>query len=458
MKKVKRLAAVAISVILLTLNASTMTYGFQNDGKISRDATPANPEKQTVLYADDYVTMYSPDGQTVDIPKSKVDYYKNQGWSENKSDIYTTMCSSPYFYSSKKVAVLNSHVGSYLKAGWVPYYYVTMYSPDGKTADIYKSEVSSYKNQGWSENKSDIYTTMYSSRDLSTAREIDVLNSRVEDYLSAGWVPKSELFTTLYSYDGRTLEVANVSVETYRAVGWQYRNEVYTTLYTEDGRKAEFLNSDVAKQKAVGWYEWSELQRTLYSEDGRSIQVHKNEVDAYKKVGWYEWNELYITMYSEDGRKINVRKNEIEAYKKVGWYEWNELYVTMYSADGRTTSVRKNEVEAYKKVGWYSTASEAQKAANTANNSKKSGIFGHWETHHWVEAGAVIISSEPLTGKVVYKSKCPYCGKVNNSEIYTIRLQMGKSNNNAMCSNPKCSNYGKTFRVVINCKTEYVYD
>ena len=389
MKKVKRLAAVAISVILLTLNASTMTYGFQNDDKISRDAISATPEKQTVLYADDYVTMYSPDGQTVDIPKSKVDYYKNQGWSENKSDIYTTM---------------------------------------------------------------------YSSRDLSTAREIDVLNSRVEDYLSAGWVPKSELFTTLYSYDGRTLEVANVSVETYRAVGWQYRNEVYTTLYTEDGRKAEFLNSDVAKQKAVGWYEWSELQRTLYSEDGRSIQVHKNEVDAYKKVGWYEWNELYITMYSEDGRKINVRKNEIEAYKKVGWYEWNELYVTMYSADGRTTSVRKNEVEAYKKVGWYSTASEAQKAANTANNSKKSGIFGHWETHHWVEAGAVIISSEPLTGKVVYKSKCPYCGKVNNSEIYTIRLQMGKSNNNAMCSNPKCSNYGKTFRVVINCKTEYVYD
>ena len=325
MKKVKRLAAVAISVILLTLNASTMTYGFQNDDKISRDAISAIPEKQTILY-------YS--------------------WD-----------------------------------------YVKMYSPDGQTADIHRSEMNYYKTQGWSKNKYDIYTTMYSSRDLSTAKTVDVLNCNVDDYKKNGWIPKSDLITTLYSDDGRSIEVNNDQIAKYKAVGWKNKSDVYTTLYAEDGRKQDFLNRDVARQKTVGWYEWSELHPTLYSADGRTIQINKNEVEAYKKVGWYELNELYVPMYAEDGRTITVWKDSVEDYKKVGWYAtrsavysimydtsrsyyfdkleipaaktneyiqkgcWDlvtEDYMTvLFSADDRRLAVKNTEVQTYKKLGWY---------------------------------------------------------------------------------------------------------
>ncbi len=270
--------------------------------------------------------------------------------------------------------------------------YVKMYSPDGQTADIHKSEVNNYKKQGWSENKYDIYTVMYSSKNLYTAEKIEVLNKDVESYKNSGWIPKSELITTLYSDDGRSIEVNNDQVAKYKAVGWKDKSDAYTTLYAEDGRKQDFLNRDVDRQKTVGWYEWSELYPTLYSADGRTITVNKNEVQAYKKVGWYEFDELYVPMYAEDGRTITVWKDSVEDYKKVGWYttrsavnsiiyetsKWffekleipaaktneyiqkgcwdlvTEDYMTvLFSSDDRKLAVKNTEVGTYKKLGWY---------------------------------------------------------------------------------------------------------
>ena len=68
--------------------------------------------------------------------------------------------------------------------------------------------------------------------------------------------------------------------------------------------------------------------------------------------------------------------------------------------------------------------------------------------NYWAEEGAVIVSFDPSSTLVKYKTKCPVCGKVDNGTI-TASIQGYGSNGTAVCKNPNCANWGKSFKVAI---------
>ena len=237
-----------------------------------------------------------------------------------------------------------------------------------------------------------------------------------------------------------------------------------TTMYAPDGRTIDVLKSEVEAYKNVGWY--IEPVTQMYAPDGRTIYVLNSEVEAYKNVGWYI--EPVTQMYALDGRTIYVLNSEVEAYKNVGWYL--TPVTTMYAPDGRSIVVSQYEITAYQNVGWYKTQAQAQAAAKPANSSLNNSSYkpsennktnsssnttiktSHQEHNFWAEEGAVIVGFDPLSTVVKYKDKCPVCGKVGNG-THTTSITGSKHNSNATCSNSKCSNKGKSFKVVIGHST-----
>ena len=79
---------------------------------------------------------------------------------------------------------------------------------------------------------------------------------------------------TLYNLNGEETTVRSGDVKRMRDEGWYYFDEIYTVVYSEDGRSLNALTNRLDEWKSVGWHEnLSDVQTTLYSEDGRSITV-----------------------------------------------------------------------------------------------------------------------------------------------------------------------------------------
>lgn len=209
-------------------------------------------------------------------------------WAE---DIKTVYINSPDMYQKYKIASKDE--------------FVTVYSADGKSVGIIKSELDSYISNGWYK------------------------------YPVA----------TMYSADGRTTIIAAEETELYLSQGW-YQYPV-TTMYAPDGRTTLIYTEEISLYESQGWYQYPVI--TLYAADGRTTVVHNDELQVQLSRGWYQWP--VVTMYKGDGSATLIYKSEIEAYNKKGWYEYP--VVTMYAPDGRTTVINKEEVEDYKMVGWY---------------------------------------------------------------------------------------------------------
>ena len=250
-----------------------------------------------------------------------------------------------------------------------------------------------------------------------------------------------------------------------RAVSQSLNSSVDWLDYTQ----TVYINSPTlyAEHKKVS----AETVTLMYAADGRTMYVANSEVEAYQNVGWYL--EPVTMMYAADGRTIYVANSEVEAYKNVGWYL--TPVTTMYAPDGRSIVVSQDEITAYQNVGWYKTRAQAQAAAKPANSSSNNSSYkpsnnnktnsgnnktiktSHKEHNFWAEEGAVIVSFDPLSTVVKYKDKCPVCGKIGNG-THTTSITGSKHNSNATCSNSKCSNKGKSFKVVIGHSTINVDD
>ena len=101
-----------------------------------------------VLAAEDFVTVYAPDGRELSIPSKELEAYENVGWYRSKSDVQKTM-----------------------------------YAPDGREIVIYKAEIEAYKNVGWFEDKADVTALMCAP----DGRQITVFKSEVQAYKNVGW-------------------------------------------------------------------------------------------------------------------------------------------------------------------------------------------------------------------------------------------------------------------------------
>ena len=45
----------------------------------------------SLVFAEEILTMYAPDGRMLDVYVSEIEAYKNVGWFESKSDVIKTM-------------------------------------------------------------------------------------------------------------------------------------------------------------------------------------------------------------------------------------------------------------------------------------------------------------------------------------------------------------------------------
>ena len=90
------------------------------------------------------VTMYAPDGRTIDVLESEIDAYKNVGW-------YIEPVTQMYALDGRTIYVPNSEVEAHKNVGWYLTPVTTMYAPDGRTIVVSQDEVSAYQNVGWYE-------------------------------------------------------------------------------------------------------------------------------------------------------------------------------------------------------------------------------------------------------------------------------------------------------------------
>lgn len=189
---------------------------------------------------------------------------------------------------------------------------VTIYAPDGRTAQVYESQVSDYIKLGWFRTFEEITTTVYAP----DGRSILVYNSDLSAYLSLGWYDSFEQITsTLYAPDGRTVTVYKTDVPSYLALGWYSSyEEVTEKLYAPDGRTIVVYKSEVTAYENVGWrrhdyVDPSKPMVALSFDDGPSAQYTKRIVDTLIKynakatffvVGEFLQKNSDITKYAYD--------------------------------------------------------------------------------------------------------------------------------------------------------------
>lgn len=130
-------------------------------------------------------------------------------------------------------------------------YNVTMYAPDGRTADVNFSQVDAWKNVGWYDYKPTV---------------------------------------TMYALDGRTASVPMWDVEAWKSVGWYTSKPI--DVYSLDGRKLTIPEEHFYAYAQVGWY--SEPVAKLYSKDGRTTIAPLKDVSEYRKVGWYPLHAFFF--------------------------------------------------------------------------------------------------------------------------------------------------------------------
>lgn len=78
-------------------------------------------------------------------------------------------------------------------------------------------------------------------------------------------------------------------------------------------------------------------------------------------------------------------------------------------------------------------------------------------THSALE-GCVIVESDRTTGHYAYQTKCPTCGKVNNSVIRIYNSAGSGRNSSDVCRNSKCSQFGKSFTVKIKITSKTFWE
>ena len=94
----------------------------------------------------------------------------------------------------------------------IPSFARTLYAPDGRTINVYESEVNSYLNVGW-------YTAPVTIVYAEDDRTMLIYKSEVEKYEKVGWTEGTKEIT-LFAQDGRTQVIPRSQRATYLKLGW----------------------------------------------------------------------------------------------------------------------------------------------------------------------------------------------------------------------------------------------
>ena len=211
------------------------------------------------------VTLYAPDGRTIDVIEEEVEAYINVGW-------YKVPVTAVYTSDGRSAVIACSELDVYKALGWNDT--VTVYAPDGRSANVSFAVMKDYLALGWYKYP---VVNVY-----STDGEKNVIAvSELEQYKAAGWVDS----VTLYASDGKIVSVIPPEVDDYIVLGWS--KEPFFKMYSFDGRSVNVKASQVTAYESVGWYkDYNDVVQMLYADDGRTVTVFKSQVATYLSLGW----------------------------------------------------------------------------------------------------------------------------------------------------------------------------
>lgn len=126
------------------------------------------------------ITMYAPDGRTLQVQAKAVEIYQNVGW-------FTEPVRTMYAADGRTLLILTKETAAYENVGWFTEPPVLMYAMDGRTLAVKQSEVPAYENVGWfTEPPIRVYAI--------DGRTLDIKESELAAYLNVGWFRSPEDF------------------------------------------------------------------------------------------------------------------------------------------------------------------------------------------------------------------------------------------------------------------------
>ena len=99
------------------------------------------------------------------------------------------------------------------------------------------------------------------------------------------------------------------------------------------------------------------------------------------------------------------------------------------------------------------TEVDDKESSDTTNKSDQQTHTEYVKTYFvYAEQGAVVTWFDSKTGEFKYKWKCETCGETQNGETSGHRVGEGsKLNAGFVCTNSKCSMWGKSQRAIVGC-------
>jgi len=277
---------------------------------------------------DSAITMFAPDGRTIEVSLADKDAYKAVGWYENYSDVTKTM----YAPDGRELTVWLTEIEAYKAVGWYENksdVTKTMYAPDGRELTVWITEIEAYKAVGWYENKSDVTVLMCAA----DGRQITVFQTQVADYQKVGWflcqskeVDPAKPMVALTFDDGpkrASTERILKALETYQA---------RATFFVVGNRIPG--NEDILKRMdalgcQVGNHTYNHPDLAKQSAGGIASQISGTDYNIYRAIGKYStvvrppYGSVNSTVRSAIGKPLILWSLDT-----LDWKHRNASYVT----------------------------------------------------------------------------------------------------------------------------------
>lgn len=345
------------------------------------------------------VTLYAPDGRSIEVEQQDVAAWENVGWHP----MYSGTCGAQATWTLYNGTLTISGSGALDSDTFKAFSY-----------NMHSKVISIVINEGITSLDSYMFLSNYDNcKQLSLPKSLESIKSSALSGLNLDSIYLYENENCNISYGSFTVKNIYYYGSNWSSSAWskcdQFKNsQLYYMMYADNGiRSAPIVWNEANLYHDWGWKYYDETFQSLYAIDGRSTVVPKSEVPTYVALGWYEnvedvWQtlyapNLYVSSYSSyyTGYKaVTVLKNQADSYLSVGWYRTmqevtnfylnsgNDYYSVLKKLTGSTSQVKQSDID-----------TEKNRIITALRNSNKCPLFvsGYWMSENSIGVPTVNI-------------------------------------------------------------------
>lgn len=211
-------------------------------------------------------------------------------------------------------------------------------SRNGETKMVLKSELNSYKNNGWSLSRSNMHKTMQDKIWVrKDGRELRVTSEELDKYIENGYERgRVKSYTSGKKYvhkDGKSIVIDPKFIDVYISNGWEcgYAHSSCITGKVSienifDGSRINCSIEDAKNLLLTGEYKYtSSYRKHMYNPcNGDMVLVYPKDIESYKSNGYVMGRPLHNSKrywVHDDNLKKNKRvsHDELSEYVSQGW-------------------------------------------------------------------------------------------------------------------------------------------